>query len=63
MTLTGVVGKQFRGRRCSRVSTYTEGLLWTMSNDSGVPASVRKSMSQWGLCKDEFSATGHFPVA
>eukprot|EP01065_Artemidia_motanka_P006261 TRINITY_DN13074_c0_g1_i1.p1 TRINITY_DN13074_c0_g1~~TRINITY_DN13074_c0_g1_i1.p1 ORF type:complete len:582 (+),score=180.86 TRINITY_DN13074_c0_g1_i1:233-1747(+) len=43
--------------------SYVEGLLWTMANDSGVPASVREEMARWGLCADEFAATGHFPPA
>eukprot|EP00937_MAST-01D_sp_MAST-1D-sp2_P003667 g3667.t1 len=33
---------------------YHQGLLWTMAHDTGVPASVRAEMAQWGLCADEF---------
>merc|ERR1719253_48003 len=28
-----------------------------------VPHTVRDQMKQWGLCKDEFASTGHFPPA
>lgn len=40
---------------------YVQGLLWTMTNDPGIPSGVRAQMEHWGLCKDEFKATGHFP--
>ena len=40
---------------------YQQGLLWFMANDPGVPAETRAEMSRWGLCKDEFVKTGHWP--
>lgn len=40
---------------------YQQGLLWFMANDPGVPAETRAEMSKWGLCKDEFGKTGHWP--
>lgn len=40
---------------------YQQGLLWFMANDPGVPAETRAEMSKWGLCKDEFTANGHWP--
>ncbi len=42
-------------------TTYQQGLLWFMANDPGVPAETRAEMSKWGLCKDEFVKTGHWP--
>lgn len=42
-------------------ATYQQGLLWFMANDPGVPAETRAEMSKWGLCKDEFTGTGHWP--
>lgn len=42
-------------------TTYQQGLLWFMANDPGVPAETRAEMSKWGLCKDEFTGTGHWP--
>lgn len=35
---------------------YVQGLLWTLSTEF-------KSIPNWGLCKDEFPATGGFPPA
>lgn len=40
---------------------YTLGLLWFLGNDERVPAAVRAEMRRWGLAKDEFAETGHFP--
>jgi len=40
---------------------YTLGLLWFLGNDGRVPATVRDEMRRWGLAKDEFIETGHFP--
>lgn len=42
-------------------TTYQQGLLWFMANDPGVPAETRAEMSKWGLCKDEFVKTAHWP--
>jgi len=42
-------------------TTYQQGLLWFMANDPGVPAETRAETSKWGLCKDEFTSTGHWP--
>jgi FAD dependent oxidoreductase len=40
---------------------YQKGLMWFLAYDPRVPADVRRKMSQWGLAKDEFSDTGHWP--
>ncbi|MCA9036644.1 MAG: FAD-dependent oxidoreductase [Planctomycetaceae bacterium] len=40
---------------------YQKGLMWTLANHPRVPESVRKHMSQWGLAKDEFVESGHWP--
>lgn len=40
---------------------YTQGLLYFLSNDPGVPEHIRTEMSRWGLCSDEFTDTGHWP--
>lgn len=34
---------------------YQQGLLWTWSNHPRVPEHVRKEISRWGMCKDEFT--------
>lgn len=38
------------------------GLLWFMQNDAELPESVRRDAREWGLCRDEFVETGHFPT-
>lgn len=35
---------------------YQQGLLWTWANHPRVPEHVRKEISRWGQCKDEFTA-------
>ena len=41
--------------------TYMQGLLWFLANDERVPQPVREEMQKWGLPKDEFADTGHWP--
>ena len=41
--------------------TYQQGLMYFIANDPRVPAEVRKKMATWGLAKDEFTDTGHWP--
>jgi hypothetical protein len=41
--------------------SYQAGLLWFTQNDPRVPADVRESMSEWGLCADEFVDNDHWP--
>jgi hypothetical protein len=50
-----------RARIIAEHVTYQQGLLWFMANDPGVPAETRAEMSKWGLCKDEFVDSGHWP--
>jgi hypothetical protein len=40
---------------------YQQGLLWTLSNDEAVPAAVRAEVRAFGLCADEFVASGGWP--
>lgn len=40
---------------------YAQSLLYFLGNDPGVPAHIREEMQQWGLAKDEFVDTGHWP--
>ena len=39
---------------------YHLGLLWCLGNERRVPEPVRREVSRWGLCKDEFVDTGHW---
>src|SRR6185295_18166101 len=41
--------------------TYTLGLIWFLGNDPRVPADVRQRMLRWGLPRDEFVDSSHFP--
>lgn len=40
---------------------YQKGLMYYLANDPGVPEKVRAAMGRWGLAKDEFAGTGHWP--
>jgi len=41
--------------------TWAQGLLYFLGHDPSVPAKVRAEMNRWGLAKDEFPDTGHWP--
>lgn len=41
---------------------YQQGLLWTLANHPRVPAAVRAEFARFGLCRDEFQATGGWPA-
>ena len=34
---------------------YQRGLMWTLANDQRVPERIRKEVSRWGMCRDEFA--------
>ncbi len=40
---------------------YTQGFFWFLANDPRVPEDVRRESGRWGLARDEFVATGHWP--
>ena len=40
---------------------YTQSLLYFLSQDSAVPATLRDEINQWGLPRDEFADTDHWP--
>jgi hypothetical protein len=40
---------------------YVAGLWWFLQNDPRLPAAVRETAGRWGLCRDEFEASGHWP--
>lgn len=42
---------------------YQLGLLWFLAHDPRVPASLRAEASHWGLARDEFVDTAHWPPA
>jgi hypothetical protein len=40
---------------------YTQGLLWFLGNDPGVPERIRTTAGKYGLATDEFAKYGHWP--
>ncbi len=40
---------------------YQQGLMWTLANHPRVPEKVRREFQTWGLAKDEFTETDHWP--
>ena len=50
-----------RQRICDEHRAYQLGLVWTMQQDPRVPSDVRQAMNEWGLPKDEFVESGHWP--
>jgi FAD dependent oxidoreductase len=40
---------------------YTKSFFYFLSQDAKVPASLRAEVNQWGLPKDEFADTDHWP--
>lgn len=33
---------------------YQQGLMWTLANHERIPEQIRREVSRWGTCKDEF---------
>ena len=40
---------------------YQQGFYWFLANDPRVPDRLRDAMAQWGLPRDEFVDTAHWP--
>ncbi len=40
---------------------YDAGLLYFVTNDPRVPPSLQREMNRWGMAKDEFADTDHWP--
>jgi len=40
---------------------YVQGFFYFLANDPRVPAALQREVRQWGLSKDEFEQTGHWP--
>ena len=40
---------------------YTQGFMYFLANDPDVPERIRKELGEWGLCRDEFVDTAHWP--
>ena len=52
-----------RARIWEEHKQYTLEFLHFLRTDSAVPPQVQKRFANFGLCKDEFAETGHFPPA
>ena len=50
-----------RERIARQHEDWQRGLLWTLQNHPRVPEEYRKYFSPWGLAKDEFAGTDHWP--
>lgn len=42
----------------ARHRRYQQGLMWSLANHPRIPEGVRKEVSRWGMCKDEYTAEG-----
>lgn len=40
---------------------YVQGFLYFLANDPAVPDRLRNEINEWGLAKDEFTDTNHWP--
>ena len=40
---------------------YVQGFFYFLANDPRVPPALHAEMARWGLAKDEFTATDHWP--
>ncbi len=40
---------------------YSQGFLYFLTNDPRVPEALHQEINQWGLAKDEFTDTDHWP--
>jgi len=40
---------------------FTQGLCWFIANDAAVPVALRKTWSEWGVCRDEFTDNAGWP--
>lgn len=52
---------QLRDSIAQRHRSYSLGLLWFLGNDERLPLALREEMKKWGLPKDEYLESGHFP--
>jgi len=51
-----------RARIAEHHKAHALGLFWFLQNDPDVPEAFREEARQWGLCRDEFEESGHFPT-
>lgn len=56
-------GDDERARIWQEHKDYHLGLMWFLANDPRVPASLREEAALWGLARDEFVDSDHWPPA
>lgn len=52
---------QLRRKISAAHLSWAKGLVYFLQNDPSVPAALQSEARQWGLPKDEFIDTGHWP--
>lgn len=52
-----------RARVWQEHKDYQLGLLWFLAHDSRVPENLRAEAAEWGLARDEFVDSAHWPPA
>jgi len=50
-----------RARIWKEHEDYTKGFFWFLAHDARVPEELRNEVNGWGLAKDEFQDTDHWP--
>jgi hypothetical protein len=50
-----------RAAIAARHLLYQKGLMWTLANHPRVPEAIRKTVSHWGVCRDEFQDSEGWP--
>ena len=50
-----------RARIWSEHFGFDAGLLYYLSHDESVPRRIRDELNRWGLCRDEWTASGNWP--
>jgi hypothetical protein len=41
---------------------YQQGFLWFLAHDERIPKELGQEVNSWGLCRDEYPDTNHWPV-
>lgn len=50
-----------REQFAKRQERWQRGLIWSLQNSERVPETIRRKLRNWGLAKDEFEASDHWP--
>ena len=51
-----------RGRSLVAHKEYEQGFLWFLAHDPRVPQPLRDEVNSWGMAKDEWQDSGHWPA-